>query len=525
MGCYYSSRGLCGRVGPFDGRAASFYSTHRFFSAVRWSAAAGQRSELPYRPMSGRVAPDDGVSSQEPDEKTIMVVNGETVSMMKHARAVKALDTDTSIDEVWEIDHSLAFNDSYVKYTSCAYLVPKAVVFFLPLLILVIPCSLVSLAAGISLPIPTDEMKRNTGSFILCAFAAHLLFLPAAALCFMSLLLDLFFYYLFGVIFTIFSGSKGFKRYRESSAVIDPYRSGPSIMLKTVDVFVCSIGQAVRNGALEHALSLTIMFLVIPWLKWYINANPWVYPLKERYVQQISTSLSDCGVGPVMDALRSVISRSRQDVPLAKRIDMWRFIPHYPYPPPGRRWAVGMQSTPKFTLLTHSTHASATARGVSERHQFVLSNCTERPIWRVMLWYSNPFHFLTGFVEASITNGQPSQTDKRHGGEHPMWLVTAPSPMLSKRDSFTGPGVIDAFFDQWLPTIVDECRRIIKGPEVAAQMHQEVVSKDGVSRPASTVGIAGVQGVSDGMEVPVEGRLALVELRDAARAEASLAQA
>ena len=67
------------------------------------------------------------------------------------------------------------------------------------------------------------------------------------------------------------------------------------------------------------------MFLLMPWLKWYINANPWVYPLKERYVQQISTSLSDCGVGPVLDAVRSVISRSRQDVPLAKRIDMWTF--------------------------------------------------------------------------------------------------------------------------------------------------------------------------------------------------------
>ena len=82
-------------------------------------------------------------------------------------------------------------------------------------------------------------------------------------------------------------------------------------------------------------------------------------------------------------------------------------------------------------------HAVAEAQGVTD--QFVLSNCTERPVWRVMLWYSNPYHFFTGWVEASITHGRPSQVDKVHGGEHPMWLVTSPSPLLSKRDAPTGP--------------------------------------------------------------------------------------
>lgn len=86
-----------------------------------------------------------------------------------------------------------------------------------------------------------------------------------------------------------------------------------------------------------------------------------------------------------------------------------------------------MQSANIVTLLTHSTHAVAEAAGVTEERQFVLSGCTERPVWRVMLWYSNPYHFFTGWVEASITHGRPSQVDKVHGGEHPMWLVTTPS--------------------------------------------------------------------------------------------------
>ena len=52
----------------------------------------------------------------------------------------------------------------------------------------------------------------------------------------------------------------------------------------------------------------------------------------------------------------------------------------------------------------------------------------------------------------------------------------------------TGPGMIDAFFDSWLPTIVDEVRRLARGPEYAAARHQGVVSKDGLSRPAAAIG-------------------------------------
>mmetsp|Transcript_39342 Transcript_39342/g.91990 ORF Transcript_39342/g.91990 Transcript_39342/m.91990 type:complete len:169 (-) Transcript_39342:114-620(-) len=142
----------------------------------------------------------------------------------------------------------------------------------------------------------------------------------------------------------------------------------------------------------------------------------------------------------------------------------------------------------KFVMLTHATHASETVLGSNEH--FIFSNSVEKPIWRVMLWYSNPYHFFTGFVEASVSHGRPSQEDKVHGGEHPMWLVTSHSPLLSNRDSkIIGVGRIDAFFDGWLPVIVDEIRALIRGPEIARQMHQEVISKDGISRPAARIGV------------------------------------
>merc|ERR1719379_761435 len=139
---------------------------------------------------------------------------------------------------------------------------------------------------------------------------------------------------------------------------------------------------------------------------------------------------------------------------MAHRIDCWSLVPHYPYPPADRRWAVGMQtagySLPvKFATLTHTTHADSKLgcscvnnyrfpcghTGCQE--QLVLSSSIARPAYRVMLWYSNPFHFLTGWVEASISTGGKSQPHKKFGGEHPMWLVSGRSQLTSGRDSFT----------------------------------------------------------------------------------------
>merc|ERR1719409_2241809 len=108
-----------------------------------------------------------------------------------------------------------------------------------------------------------------------------------------------------------------------------------------------------------------------------------------------------------------------------------------------------------FSLLVHATHAVSEAGGSTE--QLVLSNCVIQPVWRVMLWYSNPYHFLTGFVEASISSGYPSQTDKYGGGEHPMWLVTGHSPFVAGRFGM-GSGFIDRFFDKWLPHFAYEVR-------------------------------------------------------------------
>jgi len=260
---------------------------------------------------------------------------------------------------------------------------------------------------------------------------------------------------------------------------------------------------------------VSCMLLLIPWLKYYVCCNPWIYDLDHRLVQQISTEMQDLGKPEdVSKQARRIISRAKQSRKLADRIDIWNFVPHYPYPPPHRRWALGLQAggsnyPGKFTLIVHTTHYDSKVSGIDPDdipdYHFVLSNCVDRAIYRVMLWYSNPFHFLTGWVEASVSNGKPSQLDKRHGGEHPMWLVTGKTPLTAGRDSWTGSGMIDAFFDYWLPAFVHEMRRltwydqfVAKGEEEADaeelaedkadERYQEVGWKDEVSVPHLNVG-------------------------------------
>jgi len=201
-------------------------------------------------------------------------------------------------------------------------------------------------------------------------------------------------------------------------------------------------------------------------------------------VQQITTRMDDLGVPACVRTSQKIISQSVQEENMRARIDAWRFVPHYPYPWPEtkRRFSIGMQQAGKmFTLLVHTTHARMEVDGCTE--QLLLSNSAQVPIYRVMLWYNNPYHIFTGFVEASVSTGG-SQGEKPDSGEHPMWLVSGHSPMTAGRFSLTGTGMIDRFFDRWLPVFVEEMRRVATGNDTyAKEMRTEVISADGRSNP------------------------------------------
>merc|ERR1719162_2944736 len=97
------------------------------------------------------------------------------------------------------------------------------------------------------------------------------------------------------------------------------------------DFFVCIIGQTARQAPGETYYMVTVMFLIMPWLKYYICSNPFIYRLDNRLCQQISTTMQDLGTtSDCADNARTIISQCRQKSELSQRIDLWSFVPHYP---------------------------------------------------------------------------------------------------------------------------------------------------------------------------------------------------
>ena len=145
----------------------------------------------------------------------------------------------------------------------------------------------------------------------------------------------------------------------------------------------------------EVAFQLSTMVLVMPSLKYWMNTNPWAFDLTQRYVQQISTTGQDMPPQIFSATARRIISRCKQTRAQRRMLDNWGFVPHYPYPPRGRRWALGMQQGgAKMMLLVHTTHANIEAHGV--REQLLVSGSSPMPVYRVMLWYNNVRERPTG---------------------------------------------------------------------------------------------------------------------------------
>mmetsp|Transcript_21128 Transcript_21128/g.65197 ORF Transcript_21128/g.65197 Transcript_21128/m.65197 type:complete len:456 (+) Transcript_21128:48-1415(+) len=414
---------------------------------------------------------------------------GETVSLMKHAFELKKPDADHSRDQEWPVSGCLKLTDAYAVATSAVWLLLKMCLLVLPLYFCALPVCVAARLYGCCLKSGQDVLRGRWRLFFLLTPLA----VPFLFLAFVALVFDYLFYYLLSLPVFVLRCLACQARLCSSYAALGPYRSGPSIVWYLNDVWVALVGQTLRHGLCECSLKLACMAWYVPWIKYYLNANPLLYNLDERFVQQISTSTDDMNTGEVVATAKKLISRAKNETKdIRQRQDASTFVPHYPYPPKARDFALGLQaggtSLYGSFFVTHTTHAlQVDSTRPRKSHYFVLSNSCEIPCYRVLLWYNNPYHIFTGYVEASVSNGRPAQPAKRLGFEHPMWLVTAHSPLLSRRTSWVGPGFIDRFFDTWFPSFVSLVRLMIRGERAALELHQVVQSQDGVS-PAVPIG-------------------------------------
>ena len=103
---------------------------------------------------------------------------------------------------------------------------------------------------------------------------------------------------------------------------------------------------------------LTSSILLVPWMKYYWNCNPFLYDCKMRFMQQISTSMIDMPLLDVAKQATRILSRTKHEEALRANLEGWDFIPHYPWPPHGRAWHLGMQAGGVWMLglFVHTTH-------------------------------------------------------------------------------------------------------------------------------------------------------------------------
>jgi len=389
---------------------------------------------------------------------------------------------DSSKDQVWRVD-DWAVCDYYVLGILYLVAYPKVLVVGPLVLLLLAPPLLLAWLLCLSVPDNSPAVPRDA-KFHVAHFAALLLSVPVIFVVAITMALDLCLITLFGLIWAV--AACRIHRVWKAMRAADPFRGGPHLLFYTADILVALVGHIHRHGLGETMLKVTVMLCYNPWWKYWVSANPWVSDLGVRFITQISTRMDDMQQNDVENHFKCLLTQCKLRPEGRAEADFMFFSPHYPSPPRGRHMAIGMQLASQCTLLVHTTHLYQVKDGDLP---LVASNSALRPLYRVMLWHNNPFHCLTGWVEASISTGLPSQPDKPQSGEHPMWLLCGHNYLSAHRDSPAyGPAYIDYFFDEFLPVFVHYIRSRVRGKEAADQLWQGVISKDGVSRPAAEMG-------------------------------------
>jgi hypothetical protein len=223
--------------------------------------------------------------------------NGETKRQMEYAPKRKYEIQDTSIDVAHDEDPKLKSTDNYVLATSGVAIGLKLLIFYIPVASLAFPITILCALYMRSFPRPKESIDRTTVGWLFLKLVVFIFGLPYLVLCFTCYFWDCFWYYCFSVPY--YFGRKlrccartGHKvSFSKSCKAIEPYTGGPSVLIHIIDILVAICGQTSRHGFVECAFKLAGLPMYVPWVKYYINTNPWLYQLDERYVQQISTSI------------------------------------------------------------------------------------------------------------------------------------------------------------------------------------------------------------------------------------------
>lgn len=203
----------------------------------------------------------------------------------------------------------------------------------------------------------------------------------------------------------------GWERYHRNIDVIRPYCNGPPLYRYFSDCVVAVAGMVYRRGLTEFASSFALMFIVNPWIKYWITGNIYTSDLGERFVTQVGGPMEDMTADQMASSVMTYISTAKnRDVDRKYIHNPLLWCPHFPFPPPGkkRKFAVGLEHS-TIACFVHTRHfqtktsSHVTTCPGTENEPLCLSQSAKVPIYRVILWRNNPVsHMGISFISFSL---------------------------------------------------------------------------------------------------------------------------
>eukprot|EP00804_Cyclotella_cryptica_P028623 CCRYP_020600-RA/>CCRYP_020600-RA protein AED:0.36 eAED:0.35 QI:126/1/0.33/1/0/0/3/0/414 len=367
---------------------------------------------------------------------------GESTILSKHFDQLRGINEDNQPYQniPWDVNKHFEAVDLYEIAVMALFVLPQ-VVYVYPLLFILLlpPAGLNLLYISWFVPERCDMIPRNTKFRCLCIVQAVLCF-PALVVASLSLAVSRFAMLVFGIVYCMWEEG-AWQRYQHNLKIIEPYCHGPLVLSYFSDCVAGVASMVHRRGLLEFTSSFSLMFIINPWIKYWITGNIYLTNLGERFVTQIGSAES-MNMDQMCRRVRNYISRAKSPDATRRYISSAFFCPHFQYPPPteNRFFAVGLEHS-TIAAFVHATHFQAAPdcieRSISLSYPTCISPTAEVPIYRVVLWFNNPYHIYTGVVEANISKGKQP--------EHPMWLISSHNRLAADPRIMLSTGWIDTF--------------------------------------------------------------------------------
>jgi hypothetical protein len=228
--------------------------------------------------MNNRFYPLPTLPFQNPDWKQVetSTLKGETRRLVEHAQKLIQETNDTSVDGPWWVEKSWSISDFYTILIMAIFVPP--IILLWPV---IFACCLLPVHMNhryiCDLPAGCDTIPRERFEWKLHLAIQFVTSLPVQFLAMITLLYSNVVITVFGCLYllvsSIFRRKSPIARLLNNLDVVAPYQQGPNLYLHFEDCVVAVAGSVHRQGLMEFTVSFATMFIVNPWMKYWITGN------------------------------------------------------------------------------------------------------------------------------------------------------------------------------------------------------------------------------------------------------------